>query len=108
MLHIKKYPNDTKSARKLVELIQKRRNMLDYLMRTDYHRYRWVCVDYGIPEQAPKHAHHKTDFRLVINPSRGLWVTNEIDIQKVHSEHDVHGNLLFYRFRVIWFAVNEI
>jgi small subunit ribosomal protein S15 len=72
MQHIKKYPKDTTAARSLVELIQKRRNMLDYLMRTDYHRYKWICVDYGIPETTSKTAHHKTDFKLFINPSRGL------------------------------------
>lgn len=72
MQHIKKYPNDTKSSRSLVKLIQKRRNMLDYLMRTDYHRYKWICVDYGIPDVAPKNAHHKTDFQLFMNPWKGL------------------------------------
>jgi len=72
MQHIKKYPKDTKATRSMVELIQKRRNMLDYLMRTDYHRYKWICVDYGIPESASKNSIHKTDFQLFINPSRGL------------------------------------
>lgn len=72
MQHIKKYPNDKKSARKLVQLIQKRRNMLDYLMRTDYHRYKWICLDYGIPEEHPKNSHHMTDFKLFMNPWRGL------------------------------------
>jgi F0F1-type ATP synthase gamma subunit len=32
-------------------------------------------VDYGIPETTSKTAHHKTDFKLFINPSRGLWGT---------------------------------
>ena len=50
MQHIKKYPNDKKGGRTMVQLVQKRRKMLDYLMRTDYHRYKWVCVDYGIPD----------------------------------------------------------
>jgi ribosomal protein S15P/S13E len=72
MQHIKKYPKDKMSARSLVKLIQKRRTMLDYLQRTDYHRYKWVCMDYGIPEETSKHSHHKTDFKLFINPSRGL------------------------------------
>ncbi len=75
MQHVKKYPKDTTAARSLVELIQKRRNMLDYLMRTDYHRYKWICVDYGIPETTSKTTLHKTDFKLFINPSRGLWYT---------------------------------
>lgn len=72
MQHIKKYPNDTKSARSLVKLIQKRRNMLDYLMRTDYHRYKWICVDYGIPDTVQKNVLHKTDFQLFMNPWKGL------------------------------------
>ncbi len=49
MTHSKKYPKDTKGARGLVKLIQKRRNMLDYLQKTDYHRFKWICIDYGIP-----------------------------------------------------------
>jgi small subunit ribosomal protein S15 len=48
MQHIKKYPKDKMTGRALVKLIQKRRNMLDYLQRTDFHRYKWVCTDYGI------------------------------------------------------------
>ena len=50
MMHIKKYPKDKMAGRRLNELIQKRRIMLNYCARTDYHRYKWVCVDYGIPE----------------------------------------------------------
>ena len=59
MSHIKKYPKDKKTAIALTQLIQKRRNMLNYCMRTDYHRYKWVCVDYGIPDEHPINAHHK-------------------------------------------------
>ncbi len=76
MQHVKKYPNDTKAGRSLVKLIQKRRNMLDYLMRTDFHRYKWVCVDYGIPEIGPKNGHHKTDFVMHINSWSGYWVAS--------------------------------
>lgn len=50
MQHVKKYPKDMKAARSLVQLVQKRRRMLEYLRRTDYHRYKWVCLDYGIPD----------------------------------------------------------
>ncbi len=49
VLHAKRFPKDYKTARALTKVIQKRRNMLDYLMRTDYHYYKWVCADYGIP-----------------------------------------------------------
>lgn len=72
MQHIKKYPNDTKSSRSLVQLIQKRRTMLDYLMRTDFHRYKWICMDYGIPETPSKESLHKNDFQLFMNPWKGL------------------------------------
>jgi hypothetical protein len=35
--------------------------MLNYLMKTDYHKYQWVCTDYGIPQVHPKNAHHIRD-----------------------------------------------
>ena len=63
MMHTKKYPKDIKGARALNALLDQRRKMLNYLMRTDYHRYKWVCIDYGIPEVHPKNAHHQTNFR---------------------------------------------
>ena len=69
MEHVKKYNKDKKSQRKLVELIQKRRNMLNYLMRTDFHRYQWVCMDYNILEENHIQTHlHKYDFIQKINP----------------------------------------
>lgn len=49
MNHVKKYPRDKNAGRALTVAIQKRRKMLDYCMRTDYNRYHWICVDYGIP-----------------------------------------------------------
>ena len=71
MMHTKKYPRDVKAGRSLNYLIDQRRKMLDYLARTDYHRYKWVCIDYGIPEVPPKTAHHKTNFRNRSNPTTG-------------------------------------
>lgn len=59
MSHVKRYPRDARAARKLTQLVQKRRTMLNYCMRTDYHRYKWVCLDYGIPDEHPQNAHHK-------------------------------------------------
>jgi small subunit ribosomal protein S15 len=50
MAHVKRFTKDAKAGRSLTYLIQKRRNMLDYLQRTDYHYFKWVCTDYGIPE----------------------------------------------------------
>ncbi len=71
MIHTKKYPKETKGARALVYLIHKRRNMMHYLAKTDYHKYKWICIDYGIPEVPPKDGHHKTDFKLRHNSFTG-------------------------------------
>ena len=49
-MHIKKYPKDTKAGRYLTRLLDQRRHMLNYLVERDYHRYKWICTDYGIPE----------------------------------------------------------
>ncbi len=49
LYHVKKYKRDLEAARRLTALLAKRRKMLAYLARTDYHRYKWVCMDYGIP-----------------------------------------------------------
>ena len=70
--HCKKYPKDARAARKLTELVEKRRNMLNYCMRTDYHRYKWVCLDYGIPDEHPQHAHHKQTFGNFYNNYRAF------------------------------------
>ena len=67
MAHIKRFPQDAKAGRSLTYLIQKRRTMLNYLMRTDYHYFRWVCSDYAIPQDFPINAHHKTNFRCKKN-----------------------------------------
>lgn len=71
MNHISKYPKDKKAGRFLTQIIQKRRNMLDYCMRRDYHRYKWVCIDYGIPDQHSKTSNHKTFFKKFKNPTCG-------------------------------------
>ena len=67
MNHISKYPKDKQAGRNLTQLIQKRRNYLDYCMRTDYQRYKWVCLDYGIPDVHSKHSNHRTQFKNFIN-----------------------------------------
>ncbi|MCL4132789.1 UNVERIFIED_CONTAM: hypothetical protein GTU68_067211 [Idotea baltica] len=58
MMHVKKYPKDTKAGRYLTKLLDQRRKMMNYLMKTDYHRYQWICTDYGIPQVHPLNAHH--------------------------------------------------
>jgi small subunit ribosomal protein S15 len=72
MSHVAKYPKDKRAGRFLTELIQKRRNMLNFCMRRDYHRYKWVCVDYGIPDQHPKNSHHKESWDKFYNQIEGL------------------------------------
>ena len=59
MIHVKKYKNDSKAGRFLQELVDKRRKMLLYLMKSDIHRYKWICKDYGIPEAHLKKVHSK-------------------------------------------------
>jgi ribosomal protein S15P/S13E len=63
MMHIKKYPKDTKAGRYLTRLLDQRRHMLNYLVERDYHRYKWICTDYGIPEIHAK-AMHRRNFGM--------------------------------------------
>lgn len=72
MAHVKRFPKDHKAGKSLTYLIQKRRAMLNYLMRTDYHYFRWVCTDYGIPLEFPKTAHHQTNFHCKKNSLLGI------------------------------------
>lgn len=73
MNHVTRYPKDKRAGRFLTKLIQKRRNMLNYCMRKDYHRYKWVCVDYGIPDVHPKNSHHMTSWERFYNNWSGYW-----------------------------------
>ena len=61
MMHVKKYPKDKKAARYLSKLLDQRRHMLNYLVTRDYHRYQWICTDYGIPQIHPQEAVHRRD-----------------------------------------------
>jgi ribosomal protein S15 len=72
MAYVKRFPKDFKSGKALTHMVQKRRKMLNYLMRTDYHYYKWVCAEYGIPEAFPLYAHHKTHFRGKVNALQGI------------------------------------
>ena len=72
MAHVKRFPTDKKAGRSLTYLVQKRRAMLNYLQRTDYHYFRWVCADYGIPNEFPLNAHHKSNFRCQKNALQGI------------------------------------
>jgi small subunit ribosomal protein S15 len=72
MSHVNKYPKDKRAGRFLTKLIQKRRTMLNYCMRADYHRYKWVCVDYGIPDQHSKISNHKSSYGKFYNAIQGI------------------------------------
>ena len=79
-MHVKKYPKDTKAARYLTRLLDQRRNMLDYLVNKDYHRYQWVCSDYGIPQTHTQKAIHRRDFGIRENVGRVRfsWFINSL------------------------------
>ena len=38
--------------------------MLNYLRRTDYHRYKLVIAEYNLPDVAPMNHHHKDNMRM--------------------------------------------
>lgn len=58
-MHVKKYPKDTKAGRYLSQLLDQRKDMLNYLIKKDYHKYQWICSDYGIPQVHPKNTHNR-------------------------------------------------
>ena len=46
--HLKKNRKDFNTERSLVKLVGKRRNLLDYLMKTDITRYRAIVKELGL------------------------------------------------------------
>ncbi|SDL46417.1 small subunit ribosomal protein S15 [Catalinimonas alkaloidigena] len=46
--HLKEHKKDNSSRRGLLQLVGKRRRLLDYLQRKDIERYRAVIADLGI------------------------------------------------------------
>ena len=46
--HLKKNQKDFNTERSLVKLVGKRRNLLDYLMKTDIERYRAIVKELGL------------------------------------------------------------
>ena len=46
--HLKKNPQDNHSRRGLFKMVGKRRNLLNYLMKTDIERYRAIVAKLGI------------------------------------------------------------
>lgn len=64
---LSQHKRDKQLLRSLQILLDKRRKMMYYLQRTDFHTYKWVSTDYDIPHQMPQYAHHKTFFGGFIN-----------------------------------------
>ena len=73
MMHVKKYPQDKKAGRYLTQLISERRDMLNYLMRKDYHKFEWICLDYGLPVVHPRNAQHVRDKAIFENTYRKIF-----------------------------------
>ena len=48
--------------------------MLKYLTRTDYHRFKWICVDYGISDAIQKNVLHQNDFQPFIYPLKKIVI----------------------------------
>lgn len=46
--HLKEHKNDHTSRRGLLQMVGKRRRLLNYLMKTDIERYRSIIADLGI------------------------------------------------------------
>jgi len=46
--HLKRHPKDHSTRRGLLQLVGKRRRLLNYLMATDIERYRSVIAELGI------------------------------------------------------------
>lgn len=65
--HTNKNRKDHTTNRFLMKLIDRRRNMLNYLRRTDYHYYKWVISEYHIPDIISLNANHKKNMRGIPN-----------------------------------------
>ncbi len=46
--HFQEHPKDHHSRRGLLQMVGKRRRLLNYLIKTDIHRYRQIIKDLGI------------------------------------------------------------
>ena len=46
--HLKKHPNDDHSRLGMYKMVGKRRRLLDYLIKTDFERYRAIIAKLGI------------------------------------------------------------
>ncbi len=67
--HVGKNRKDQTAKRGLQQLLDRRRRLMHYLRRTDFHYYKWVINEYGLPDAMPKNAHHAQNFHLAQNKS---------------------------------------
>jgi len=65
--HVGKNRSDHTAKRALQQLLDRRRRLMNYLRRTDFHYYKWVIHEYGLPDAMPKDAHHSSNFHLFQN-----------------------------------------
>ncbi len=68
--HLMKNRQDKVAKRRLQELLDRRRNMMDYLRRTDFHGYKWVTQTYNLPDTCSPNYHHRDNFYM--RPNRSL------------------------------------
>ena len=73
MMHVKKYRKDGPSKQKLQMLLTERNKVRAHLIKTDFHRYRLICADYGIPETYPRSSIHSTKLALRENSWVGKY-----------------------------------
>ena len=71
---LNKNRSDKRMFRDLQYLIDQRRALINYLQRKDFHYFKWVSTDYGIPDSLPNLAHHKSNFRGAYNKVQ--WSTH--------------------------------
>lgn len=64
---LNKNRRDKRMLRDLQQILDRRRKMMNYLQRTDFHTYKWVAAEYEIPDQMPLYAHHNVNFKGFIN-----------------------------------------
>eukprot|EP01017_Pseudomicrothorax_dubius_P049404 TRINITY_DN9184_c0_g1_i1.p1 TRINITY_DN9184_c0_g1~~TRINITY_DN9184_c0_g1_i1.p1 ORF type:complete len:213 (+),score=29.38 TRINITY_DN9184_c0_g1_i1:103-741(+) len=58
--YLNKNRRDKEGYRALQKLVDRRRKLLNYLMRKHYHLYKWVISEYRVPDVMPMTVLHKT------------------------------------------------
>lgn len=73
--HLARNRQDHVTKRALQQLLDRRRRLMGYLRRTNFHEYKWVTKEYGLPDAVPHNAHHASNFHLgyhKIAPAKSL------------------------------------